>query len=130
VDVSVKEMHGSANVDCVAVWFTCLNWNVTVSPIWAVMFEGLNESWPGPPTIIVWSFESAGGVEEVTVAVAAVVVAAVVVAAVVVAAVIVAAVVVAAVVVAAVVVAAVAPIAAAWNAANWLPGLIAKTMPD
>lgn len=66
--VSVRATQGAANVLCVTVWFFCRNWNVTVSPIWAVMFDGLNARMFGPPTTTVWSEESdvglAGPVEE------------------------------------------------------------------
>jgi len=34
-------LHGSAKVDCVAVWFFCMNWNSTTSPMAAVMDSGL-----------------------------------------------------------------------------------------
>ena len=45
-----RGVHGSANELCVAVWFFCMNWNVTVSPICALMFAGENVNFPGPPT--------------------------------------------------------------------------------
>ena len=48
--VSVRLMQGSANVLCVAEWFFCWNWNVTVSPTWADMFEGEKKILFGPPT--------------------------------------------------------------------------------
>jgi len=33
-------LQGSANVDCVAVWFFCMKTNMTVSPTFAVMDSG------------------------------------------------------------------------------------------
>jgi hypothetical protein len=33
-------LHGAANVDCVAVWFFCMNINSTVSPTAAVIDSG------------------------------------------------------------------------------------------
>lgn len=39
--VNCSFLHGSAKLDCVAVWFFAINWNVTVSPGWAVIFSGL-----------------------------------------------------------------------------------------
>lgn len=62
--VSVRATQGAANVLCVAVWFFCRNWNVTVSPIWAVTFDGLNARMPGPPTTTIWSEESDVGFAE------------------------------------------------------------------
>jgi hypothetical protein len=34
-------LHGSAKVDCVAVWFFCMNWNTTMSPMFAVIDSGV-----------------------------------------------------------------------------------------
>jgi len=59
VDVDVSDRQGLSKVDCVAVWFFCRNRKVTVSPICAVMFEGSKISFPGPPTVMTWSFETA-----------------------------------------------------------------------
>ena len=39
--VNCSFLHGSAKLDCVAVWFFAINWNVTVSPACAVIFSGL-----------------------------------------------------------------------------------------
>lgn len=62
--VCVSGTHGCANVLCVAVWFFCWNTNVTVSPTWAVMFDGLKKTLFGPPTTTRWSEEIAVGLAE------------------------------------------------------------------
>lgn len=59
----LKGEQGFAKLDWVTVWFFCMNWNVIVSPTWAVMFAGWNARL-GPPTTTLWSvdmeFEGAG----------------------------------------------------------------------
>lgn len=48
------------------MWFFCRNWNVIVSPTWAVMFDGMNERMFRPPTTTVWSAENDVDVVELT----------------------------------------------------------------
>jgi len=61
--VEDKARHGVSNELAVTVWFFWWNSKVTVSPICAVMFDGLYARMLGPPTMILWSTPVVGEVE-------------------------------------------------------------------
>lgn len=52
---SARLVHGSEKLLCVAEWFPCVNRNVTISPTFAVMFDGSNASSPSAPTTTICS---------------------------------------------------------------------------
>lgn len=54
VVASVRMWQGSANEDCVAVWFFCWNSKTTTSPALAVMLDGVYTR-SAPPTMTVWT---------------------------------------------------------------------------
>jgi hypothetical protein len=56
--------HGAANVDCVTVWFLGLKTNVTVSPVVALILEGVKVR-PEEPT---WTWTFAADTVEARVA--------------------------------------------------------------
>ena len=52
---SARLVQGFEKLLCVAEWFACVNRNVTMSPTFAVMFDGSNASLPSAPTITMCS---------------------------------------------------------------------------